>query len=153
MEQRAQPEYWIRQRSFRVADASSRDACAKVCAILNSTEGVEHANFADPHLDCRYDIRFISCPSIIATLYEHEISLERTKVQMLLDIIWNYREMVRRKEQSIEYGWDAWIREIYVSRYKHRRHGRRDDRLTNWRNYLEPREELAVEHQQQSNNT
>lgn len=42
-----------------------------------------------------------------------------------------------RAHSSADYGWDAAVRAIYVSCYRSRRHGRRDDRPQHWRKYLE----------------
>jgi len=46
-----------------------------------------------------------------------------------------YREAIHKQELNNDIGWDSFVREIYVSRYRHRRHGRRDDRPRHWRQY------------------
>lgn len=46
-----------------------------------------------------------------------------------------YREAILKQELNNDIGWDSFVREIYVSRYRHRRHGRRDDRPRHWRQY------------------
>lgn len=46
-----------------------------------------------------------------------------------------YREAILKQELNNDIGWDSFVREIYVSRYRQRRHGRRDDRPRHWRQY------------------
>jgi len=46
-----------------------------------------------------------------------------------------YREAIHKQELNNDIGWDSFVREIYVSRYRQRRHGRRDDRPRHWRQY------------------
>lgn len=60
-------------------------------------------------------------------------------LQHLRHLLLAYLEDNRREAADTDEGWEANVRRIYVSRYRHRRHGRRDDRPQQWRKYLQPR--------------
>ncbi len=47
-----------------------------------------------------------------------------------------YCDANRRAMRETDSGWTAAIRAIYVSRYRQRQHGRRDERPQHWRQYL-----------------
>ncbi len=108
---------------------------AHVRAMLGALPGVADAHEADGHYIIEYDPCVIGCAEVIAQLRangaEPALSLsERLGLKLRC-----YRDAILREEQMNEMGWDSFVREVYVSRYRHRRHGRRDDRPRNWRHY------------------
>ena len=90
---------------------------------------------ADQQLVIDYEFPATNCETILATLEQSGIELELTKFEHLKLLLRCYREGIRRDSLNNEMGWDSFVREIYVSRYRHRRHGRRDDRPRHWRQY------------------
>ena len=135
---RATPGYWIAERCLELAAQPRADAEDALVQRIAALGGVKHCELRGATLHVEYDLRDIDRRAIVAELGADGIYLAYNRWSKLAAALLDYRERIRRQEQSIEYGWDAWIREIYVSRYRKRRHGRRDDRLTNWRHYIDP---------------
>ena len=48
---------------------------------------------------------------------------------------WRYTEAVSLANEGRDGSWSALVRNVYISRYRHRRHGRRDDRRQHWQQY------------------
>tara|TARA_R110002096_G_scaffold16991_9_gene58444 strand:+ start:3285 stop:3677 length:393 start_codon:yes stop_codon:yes gene_type:complete len=110
---------------------------AHVCATLNAVNGIARSQAASGAYIVDYDPLVLDCAGVIeqlrATGVEPAPGLrERLRLKLRC-----YRDAILREEQMNEIGWDSFVREIYVSRYRHRRHGRRDDRPRNWRHYSE----------------
>ncbi len=126
------------QITVRVTTSNAVDP-AHVCKALVAVHGITHAR-ADAYAYCvAYDPLVLDCARVIAHLRAHGVEPSpglRARLRLRLRC---YRDAILREEQNNEIGWDSFVREIYVSRYRHRRHGRRDDRPRNWRHYGERR--------------
>jgi hypothetical protein len=148
--------YWRRHRNIKirqVADSSITQESARtkipettgntstapayehLIANLQAVPGVFDTGLTSQILSIQYDLRKITLREIKIIIAEHDLSAKENFWERCLSFIGQYKEAVRREEQLIDYGWDTWVQDSYVSRYKLRRHGRRDDRLTNWRQY------------------
>jgi hypothetical protein len=113
-------------------------ARSRASAGLRDLPGVEEASVNGDSLRIRYDLRATSCAPIIEHIETRGLAPVLSWRQRLLLRLRCYREAIRREEMNNEIGWDSFVREIYVSRYRHRRHGRRDDRPRHWRQYTAP---------------
>ena len=127
--------YWRRQRRFGLRDALNPDQARELSARLKSQPGIEEIRVEDNSLYASYDLREISLRSIKRHIRDTSNALLESRWVKFRDFLIEYREAILRAEKGIDYGWDVWIQDAYVSRYRLRRHGRRDDRITNWRMY------------------
>lgn len=51
-------------------------------------------------------------------------------------VLWLLTEDVQiERKRARQIDWDTLVRDIYQSQYRHRRHGRRDERPQHWRKY------------------
>ncbi len=50
--------------------------------------------------------------------------------------IFRYTEHIQIKNSILDTGWDVWVRDVYLSDYRNRQHGRRDLRVQQWRKYV-----------------
>lgn len=125
-------------KTIRITVAGDAAARARATATLLDVPGLEEAILDGDTLRVAYDLRETSC----AYLVEHIEAVglapvlrwhERLRLRLRC-----YREAVLADDLNNEIGWDSFIREIYVGRYRHRRHGRRDDRPRHWRQYTAP---------------
>ena len=153
-----QDSYWQRQRKIKVRRETSpsitdgnisrdipKNTQTAAAALphdhlapsMQARPGVLAAELEGRILTIQYDVRKISLREIKHIIAEQQLSASENLWERLRCFISQYKESVRREEQLIDYGWDTWIQDAYVSRYRLRRHGRRDDRLTNWRQYEE----------------
>jgi len=110
---------------------------ARVCTSLAAVSGIARAQATSGAYVVDYDPLVLDCAGVIAQLRATGVEPAaglRDRVGLKLRC---YRDAILREEQMNEIGWDSFVREIYVSRYRHRRHGRRDDRPRNWRHYSE----------------
>ena len=113
------------------------DPAARTRALgqLRAHTGVEDAVEAEGRYTVRYDLRGVTAATIVDALAAAGVLGASTVTERLRRALACYREAVLREDLSNEIGWDSFVREIYVSRYRHRRHGRRDDRPRHWRQY------------------
>ena len=109
---------------------------APVMAKLAALAGIEDLVLDDNKLRVTYDIRQTQIEAVIELLQHAGASVVLSWYGLWRLRFRCYRESVQVQEANNEIGWDSCVREIYVSRYRHRRHGRRDDRPRHWRQYL-----------------
>lgn len=110
---------------------------ARVCAALDAVNGIASARVKGDVYSVDYDPLVLDCAGVIAQLRASGVEPSPGLLERLRLRLRGYRDAILREEQNNEIGWDSFVREIYVSRYRHRRHGRRDDRPRNWRHYNE----------------
>jgi hypothetical protein len=122
-------------QELRVDIAGDDAAYRDVSARLLSTEGVAAAVLEGKRLCVEYDLREVGCAQLIDTIQTAGLVLHLNWRERWLLGLRCYREGILRDDMNNEIGWDSFVREIYVSRYRHRRHGRRDDRPRHWRQY------------------
>lgn len=108
---------------------------ARVCALLGAVRGIANADETAGIYIVDYDPRVLGCAAVIARLRAAGAEPAPDFLGSLALKLRCYRDAILRDGQMNESGWDSFVREIYVSRYRHRRHGRRDDRPRNWRHY------------------
>ena len=135
MQNRSEDSYWRRQRLMKIEAPPDTTTGKKLVSTLEAMNGVYSAELQDNSLTLEYDLRKIDLNEICAVLLERNIPLRDNVVEQIKRWLVGYKEAVRQAEQFVDYGWDAWVQDAYVSRYRLRRHGQRDDRLTNWRQY------------------
>ena len=129
---RLQDSYWHRTRSIPLAQASKAEHLA---AALRNMPGVEGCEINNTSLMISYDLRAVNLAAIEAQIVDHGVARKHSLWQQFKYYLARYREAIVIAEENIDYGWDVWVQDAYVSRYRLRRHGRRDDRVTNWRMY------------------
>ena len=127
--------YWQRHRSIRVAKNGDRASLTAAKSCLEAMPGVISAGEEQWELHVDYDIRKIDLPMIRSTITDYGLTINENIRERFSRWIIEYKESIRRAEENVSFGWDTWIQAAYVNRYRLRRHGRRDDRLTNWRQY------------------
>jgi hypothetical protein len=122
-------------RNLQLAVAGDDTARSRAMSRLLATPGLEDVALDGNGLSVTYDLRETSCAHIIDQIEALGIPPDLTWQQRLRLRLRCYREAVLTEDRNNEIGWDSFVREIYVSRYRHRRHGRRDDRPRHWRQY------------------
>lgn len=127
--------YWRRQRLICVTEGGANVELAAALSYLEALHGVIAAENKNGKIYVEYDLRDIDLQTIRATITNRKLSIEENRWQRFMRWITEHKEAVRREEQHVDFGWDAVIQAAYANRYRMRRHGRRDDRLTNWRQY------------------
>ncbi|MFT4581357.1 MAG: hypothetical protein ACI915_000303 [Gammaproteobacteria bacterium] len=106
-----------------------------LAASLRGLPGIEDTDFDDLRLRVVYDPIQTNTATIIDAINASNVRVEAGVFQRISLWLRCYREAIIEEESSNDIGWDSFVREIYVSRYRHRRHGRRDDRARHWRQY------------------
>ena len=106
-----------------------------VMVKLAALAGIKDLVLDDNKMRVVYDIRETQLAAVIEFLQHAGASVVLSWYGLWRLRLRCYRESVQAQEANNEIGWDNCIREIYVSRYRHRRHGRRDDRPRHWRQY------------------
>lgn len=109
-----------------IANAKSR---------LFDLPGVQDLSLVDNVLHISYDLAKTNASEILAILEACRVEITHNRWQRIRLWIRRYQDSIIEQEANNEIGWDSFVREIYVSRYRHRRHGRRDDRPRHWRQY------------------
>ncbi|MFT4562425.1 MAG: hypothetical protein ACI9BW_002169 [Gammaproteobacteria bacterium] len=104
-------------------------------ATLRGLPGIEDADINNMCLRVVYDSIQTSTATIIDVVEAADVRIAAGIFQRISLWLRCYREAIVEEESSNDIGWDSFVREIYVSRYRHRRHGRRDDRARHWRQY------------------
>ena len=128
-------DYWHREALLTLSVALETDKMRDVISSLKALPGIKDASVDGTSLKFAYDLRVTNLVTIKQSIFAAGISIEQTLWQKFCGLLSAHRESILRAEQGIDYGWDVWIQDAYVSRYRLRRHGRRDDRITNWRMY------------------
>jgi hypothetical protein len=124
--------------TMQLTVAGDETARSRITAGLREMPGVEEAVADGDALRIRYDLRATNCAQIVERVVAGGLVPVLGRLQGLRLRLRCYREAIRREGINNELGWDSFVREIYVSRYRHRRHGRRDDRPRHWRQYPVP---------------
>jgi len=88
-----------------------------------------------------YDLRETSLAEIETALKGSGMGIAPGWWQALRNLCIRYCETIQRDTRDVESGWDAYVRAMYISRYRSRRHGRIDDRPQQWRGYLADRQD------------
>ena len=114
------------------------DAREQAKASLLPLPGVEEVSLGDDTLYATYELPQTSAAAIIEVIESSGLILALSWHRRLRVWLLYYREAIFEENLKDEIGWDSCVREIYVSRYRHRRHGRRDDRPRHWRQYSTP---------------
>ena len=128
-------DYWHREALLTLSVALETDKMRDVISALKALPGIKDASVDGTSLKFAYDLRVTNLLTIKQNISAAGISIEQSLWQKFCGLLTAHRESILRAEQGIDYGWDVWIQDAYVSRYRLRRHGRRDDRITNWRMY------------------
>ena len=122
-------------KSIELEVAGDPELDPGLTTALSELPGITEVESHGGRLLVRYDLRETN-PAVIVELIEARGGvLSLTRRERLRLRARCYREAVHREDLNNEIGWDSFVREIYVSRYRHRRHGRRDDRPRHWRQY------------------
>lgn len=114
------------------------DALEQVKAKLLPLPGIEEVSFRGDTLHATYELPQASAAAIIDVIESSGLKLALSWHKCLRLWLLYYREAIFEENLKDEIGWDSCVREVYVSRYRHRRHGRRDDRPRHWRQYSTP---------------
>lgn len=114
------------------------DAREQAKASLLPLPGIEEVSFRDDTLHAAYELPQTSAAAIIEVIESSGLTLALSWHRRLRLWLLYYREAIFEENLKDEIGWDSCVREVYVSRYRHRRHGRRDDRPRHWRQYSTP---------------
>ena len=123
------------QQQISVRTSTNTAMHAHVCAMLGAVDGIANAERSAGKYIIEYDPRVLGCAEVITHLCSFGAEPDLNVLEQWRLKLRCYRDAIVREEQMNEMGWDSYVREIYVSRYRHRRHGRRDDRPRNWRHY------------------
>jgi len=127
---------WHKTRRLSVAVCSAPPS--EVTVRLRLLAGVSFVRWLDVrHLAIRYDLRQLDFVQIKRELATLGVSLAATFWDRLREGLWSYMETTQREVDAMPAGWDADVQRIYVSRYRRRRHGFRDERPQQWRKYLD----------------
>lgn len=110
----------------------------QVLKSLGSFPGVKELSPSDDTLTVSYDLRETDAASILEFAKVNGLATKLNRYERLKAWLRCYREAILKDDLNNAMGWDNFVREIYVSRYRHRRHGRRDDRPRHWRQYSSP---------------
>lgn len=99
--------------------------------------GVDKASLTgNGRLCLTYDLRHVDLQGIEGALADAGFELANDwQAKIKRRLIW-YTEMIQRGSEDTVTSWSGHVQDIYVSYYRSRRHGHRDDRRQNWRKYL-----------------
>ncbi len=125
-------------RRIQVNIDGDLEAREQAKASLLPLPGIEEMLFRDDTLHATYELPLISAKAIIEVIESSGLTLALSWHRRLRLWLLYYREAIFEENLKDEIGWDSCVREVYVSRYRHRRHGRRDDRPRHWRQYSTP---------------
>jgi len=135
MKERLVDSYWHHYQRVKIRTSADSEETKRLTAALEATTGVTTTTTEDDVLAVGYDLREINFRAIRTIIIEHNLAPSENVGERIKRWLIEYKEAIRLEEQFVDYGWDAWVQDAYVSRYRLRRHGQRDDRLTNWRQY------------------
>jgi len=131
------PEWWSKERKLAIP---APVAAETVSARLLALPGVESACWRDrKHLLLRYDLRATDLQTLLDHMGSNSVEIPKRRWRTWWHALLAYCEANERQCAPADSDWNTNVRRIYVSRYRHRRHGHRDDRPQHWRQYLEPR--------------
>jgi hypothetical protein len=126
----------IGQIQFKIeGDLNARE---RAQTNLPQLPGIEEVSLSDDRLSATYEVPAINAATVVEALEASGVTPVLSWLQRLRLWLRYYREAIFEENLNDESGWESCVREIYVSRYRHRRHGRRDDRPRHWRQYLTP---------------
>jgi hypothetical protein len=126
----------IGQIQFKIeGDLNARERAQTNLPLL---PGLEEVSLSDDRLSATYEVPAINAATVVEALEASGVTPVLSWLQRLRLWLRYYREAIFEENLNDESGWESCVREIYVSRYRHRRHGRRDDRPRHWRQYLTP---------------
>ena len=122
----------ISQTTRLKLDASySKDAAEKVLGPITTALTLE----TDGRLNVSYDLNETRFAELRAALLENDVAIEADWKERLRWMWVDYVELNQLSDQQCVPSWEEAVRDLYVSRYRGRRHGRRDDRRHQWREY------------------
>lgn len=105
---------------------------ARALSALRAVPGVTGASVIGRSLRLSYDLRRNCLADLLPRL--REISGAALKRSWRV-AFWLLTEDIQRQHQGRGFDWDSLVRDIHMSQYQHRRHGRRDERPQHWRKY------------------
>jgi hypothetical protein len=111
------------------------NAKSKIKSSLFALSGVQDVSLAEDVLRIVYDVPNTNASHLLALIESSDLKVASNVWQKISLFVRRFQDAVIEQEASNEIGWDSFVTEIYVSRYRHRRHGRRDDRAHHWRQY------------------
>jgi hypothetical protein len=123
---------WRRIRRIRLRSSEMPPAWL---TALGAEEGVERVETRDRMLEIHYDLRLIRLSDLVAKLADIGLLPDTGILQRVRLASWAVCEDIQWLNRDFDMSFDTVVREIYMSRYRHRRHGRRDDRPQHWRKY------------------
>lgn len=112
-------------------------ACGRPDGLDATHAGVESLARHGDSLEVTYDLRETNLDALLEAL-DFDPGRTGLAARLLLRLE-RHRERLRAEELKYIGGWDNIVREIYVTHYRHRAHGRRDDRRRQWRQYEQQR--------------
>lgn len=132
-------------KTHRLTVAACPSTPSEVTARLQAVAGVVSVRWLDAHhLEIRYHLRQIEFTQIRTELAALGVPPAMTFWERLRYGLWSYMETIQREAAAASDGWDADVQRIYISRYRQRRHGFRDERPQQWRKYLDKSDSAPV---------
>jgi hypothetical protein len=125
-------------RHLKISITGESHTHESVRSRLLKLPGLEQASISNNIVSARYELPHTDAATIVGLLTAGGLSLTLSFSERLGLWLRYYQEAIFLENSDDEAGWDSYVREIYVSRYRHRRHGRRDDRPRHWRKYSAP---------------
>lgn len=127
-------------RKIQISIDGDLDLCESVRASLLKLPGCDAVSVSNRRLEVIYELPQTNAAAIVDLIESAGLSVVPNWRQRIGLWLRYYQEAIFLENLNDETGWDSCVREIYVSRYRHRRHGRRDDRPRHWRKYAAPPE-------------
>lgn len=124
---------WVKQRRLRLATRVSADPGD--FTGLRAIPGLKSLRREDHELMVTYDLRLVRLADLLPRLRETGIDIGNNLGQRIRLAYWLMTEDVQAHNADRDSDWASLVRDIYLSQYRHRRHGRRDDRPRHWRKY------------------
>ncbi len=122
-------------RNIQLSIDGDPDQCESAQAQLLKLSGCDAVSVSKGNLDIRYELPLTTAATIVDFIDASGPGIVLNWRQRASLWLRYYQEAIFIENMNDETGWDSCVREIYVSRYRHRRHGRRDDRPRHWRKY------------------
>ncbi len=127
---------WLKHRRLRLGAGSPQ--ARELASRLLPMPGLQAVSAADRHtLICAYDLHHLNLHKLLAKLAVLDATPANDWRQVLQLRLWQYLEHRQLMDHGYDRSWTRCVRQIYISRYRDRRHGRIDDRPQQWRRYLE----------------
>lgn len=129
----------VTRRSLHLARGTSAEEQASAMELLDGLDAVLKLEPDGPHaVAITYDLRRVSLSEIERALVELGFALDTRMLARLRRAVSRYCESIERGRLAEGHTsvWSNGMRDIYFSRYLRHRHGCRDVRPKDWREYL-----------------